>query len=291
MFKPRAFSIATRGGVLRVGATVLLALACSAESSHEGRDLLATESAEVIGGSPAAVGAWPWQAEIRVGGSHYCGGSLLSPDWVLTAAHCLSGVALTSFSVVLGEHHLTTSDGAEQTRTVRSAVMHPAYGGASPGHNDVGLLRLSSPVVQTDRIRTIRPAVAGDGNGQNSVISGWGNTAPGSGTSPVLMQATLPIQTNASCNAAPNLVRDLFTDELCAGFLNGTSGGCHGDSGGPLTVERSSVRREVVGVVSWGQGFQCGTYTVFARVTSHASWIRSYVFDDATLPGIVLPLT
>jgi secreted trypsin-like serine protease len=282
-------SQACRRGALGFCAMVSLLVGCGGEE-YGGEDYQTIQD-PIIGGSVAALGAWPWQAQISIPGfSHWCGGSLLSPDWIVTAAHCAQE-PVGSYTVVMGEHDRSVVDGAEQTRTVAAVIVNPAYpAGTSPGHHDVALFKLSSPVNLTSRVRTIRPAVAGDGSGQNSLVSGWGNTSPGSGASNLLMQATLPIATNAACDAAPNLVRDLFADEICAGFLNGQSGGCHGDSGGPLSVERAPGVRELVGVVSWGQGTICGTYTVFGRVSSQVNWIRKYVFDVAQLPVLELAL-
>lgn len=290
----KTFPLVSLGRAAQLFATLSLAVGCAADDSTENYDPVATEESEIIGGSEAAVGAWPWQAQIAVLPTfpHYCGGSLLSTEWVLTAAHCVDGLSASDFTVTLGEHDRLVTDGSEQSRGVSTVVKHPSYpGNATSGNADIALLRLASPVLLNSRVGVIRPATTGDGSGQNSIISGWGNDAPGSGATDLLMQATLPIATNASCDAAPDLFRNLYFDELCAGFLDGTSGGCHGDSGGPLSVERFPGYREVVGVVSWGQGTQCGTYTVFGRVSTYASWIRSYVFDSATLPGLDLALT
>src|SRR5262245_41064052 len=80
---------------------------------------VSVDTEEVIGGVASAPGARPWQAQLRVPGySHYCGGSLVSPRWVLTAGHCVDGRSPGDFTVTLGEHTLSTSDGWEQARTV-----------------------------------------------------------------------------------------------------------------------------------------------------------------------------
>jgi secreted trypsin-like serine protease len=275
-------------------APLILVAGCGDEQPTEDS---VTITDEIIGGTTTAVGAWPFQAQIKLTTApHWCGGSLLTPDWVLTAAHCLqdssgNDLPLSTFRVVMGEHDRSSTDGAEQTRTVSLALKNPGYpGGASPGHFDTALLRLSTPVTLDSRVQTIRPAVDRDDSGQNAIVSGWGNTSPGSGATNVLRQASVPIAANSACNSAPSLNRDLFSDELCAGFLDGTRGGCHGDSGGPLSVERNVGTREVVGVVSWGQGGQCGTYTVFGRVKSQVGWIRTRVIDVAAVPPRTLLL-
>jgi secreted trypsin-like serine protease len=268
-----------------------LALGCGTEPPASG-EIVDTAESDIIGGAVSTVGAWPWQAQISLPGlPHACGGSLVALDWVLTAAHCAETSYLSAiprptsdFTIVLGEHDRSTVDGAEQARLVSAVHLHPNYpGGASPGHNDFALLRLTTPVTLNSRVQLIRPAVGADAAGQNAIASGWGNTSPGSGPSNLLMDATMPMATNAACDSAPLLTRNLFGDELCAGHLNGTTGACHGDSGGPLSVPRFGGVREQVGVVSWGEATLCGTYTVYARITSNVNWIRQYVFDTAIL--------
>jgi hypothetical protein len=248
---------------------------CATEDAED----VSVESEEVIGGADATPGARPWQAQLSIPGfSHWCGGSLVAPGWVLTAGHCVDGRTAGDFTVVMGEHNRTSNEGWEQTRTVTRIVRHPGF--TSDLANDVALLRLSSPVTLNARVSTIALATGDDGAGWNAVVSGWGNTAPGSGASNVLQEASLPLRTNATCNAAPLLFRDLFASEVCAGFLAGDRGGCHGDSGGPLAVQRAGGNWDLVGVVSWGRGGTCNTFTVFARVSSHRAWILRTVRHD-----------
>ena len=228
---------------------------------------------EVIGGEQAAVGAWPWQAAMKNAGNPHCGGSLLNAEWVLTAGHCVDGQSTSNFTIILGEHQSSVNDGYEQVLTPQEFIPHPQYN-SSEIYNDVALIRLATPATFNERVQPISLATGDDGPGQNSWVTGWGNTYPGSPSADVLMQAMLPVRPNSDCDAAPNLSRDLKPVEVCAGYLNGTSGGCHGDSGGPLVVQRASGDYELIGAVSWGQGYYCSTYTVFARVSSFVSWIQ-----------------
>ena len=268
-----------------VGALLPLALGCSVVPNGSESEAVGSEESAIVGGSNAVAGAWPWQA--RVTSTQLCGGSLLAPEWVLTANHCVVGQAASAFTVVLGEHDLSLTDGNEQTFSVSTIVPHPDFGTSNQApYNDFALLKLSSPAVINTRVRPIRLATGADGSGQDALASGWGKTLMFDVPN-ILQQATLPILSNSACS--PNDYRDLFSQELCAGF-DGTPNICSGDSGGPLSVERFSGYRELVGVTSWKPAPSCFENGVFARVTSALNWINSVVFDVALLPALTLPL-
>jgi hypothetical protein len=157
-----------------------------------------------------------------------------------------------------------------------------------PLQNDVALLRLATPVVLGSYVATINLAVGDDGPGLTAIVSGWGNTLAGpgggSGVPNVLREATLPINPNASCNGLDPGGRQLFPNEICAGDLGGNRGGCHGDSGGPLALQRSNGQWDLIGVVSWGNP-DCLSYTVFARTSSHRAWILDTIQANQPSPA------
>src|SRR5262245_52345839 len=88
---------------------------------------VATVQSELIGGADAPLGSVPWQAELKLQGAHWCGGALISDRWVVTAAHCISGMEKEWFTVVLGEHDTTVNEGTEQVRNIAFMKMHPNY--------------------------------------------------------------------------------------------------------------------------------------------------------------------
>ncbi len=254
---------------------VLLFGACQSVELPD--DATASAQSEIIGGTLADIGEYPWQAQLSIPGfSHYCGGSLIDNDWVLTAAHC-AGRPASDYTVRLGLQKRSVPDGFVETRTVRRVIRHPSYNSALID-NDVALFELSSPVTYTPRIQPIALKEADAAIGTRAKVSGWGNTFPGSGSSNDLMDAVLPVQDTAVCNSAGTLPLTVRDSMVCAGFPLGDSGGCHGDSGGPLVVESSrfSGGWEQIGVVSWGVGGSCSSYTVFARVSRFVPWIRGF---------------
>ena len=249
---------------------------CTAVEFDEPEQVGADES-EIIGGTEAIPGEYPWQVQLQVPGfSHWCGGSIVDTDWVLTAAHCVQGLAAASFTVRAGLHRRSAPDMFVQTRSVAQVVQHPAYN-PSTIENDVALLRLSAPFVFTTRVQPIEVAAVNAPVGALAPVSGWGQTAPGSASADALQETILPVESTATCNAAGTLPLLVRPSMVCAGFVGGATGGCHGDSGGPLVVEKDTFSGgwQQIGVVSWGVGGSCSSYTVFARLSVFAAWIAA----------------
>src|SRR5690606_36235786 len=110
--------------------------------------------AAVVGGDDAAPGAWPWQAQLSVPGyAHWCGGSLLNEEWVVTAGHCVEGFAPGNVTVRLGVHQRSSFDGWVQARTAIQLEIRPDYGTPTVLDNDVALIRMNGPVLYTARVQ------------------------------------------------------------------------------------------------------------------------------------------
>jgi secreted trypsin-like serine protease len=237
----------------------------------ESTEAVGESEQEIIGGAYAYTGQLPYQVRLLVNGNHHCGGTLVTPQWVVTAAHCVYGVNYQSIVVVAGDTILNTYEATEQSRTISGYAYHPYYGSSAGAPiNDVAVILLSSPVALTSAVQTLA-GPTGPAPLTTMTASGWGQTYQGSPQSNNLKYANLPNNPVTSCNGY--LARNLYAGyELCVGYYNGIEGGCHGDSGGPL-----AYGGQLRGIVSWGRGGTCNSYTVFADAYAYAPWIRSYV--------------
>lgn len=248
----------------------------------------------IIGGSETTISSAPWMVQLAyyddvTGDGYFCGGTLVAPNKVLTAAHCVAGLDWTKNGAVLaGASDLYDSANGTVAGVWRQ-WNHPKYNAAAI-QNDVAVLTLDRPL----DIPTLRLAASNDDAlytaGRDSVVYGWGLTsgADGADLSVKLKTAQLPLVADATCNSAMQSVlgEDDFAEGsmLCAGTPAtggdaGTTTPCNGDSGGPLVSGG-----KIIGIVSWGvQGCTAqGAYPVFTKVKSY-TWAAQPRIDDTDL--------
>ncbi|KAM8946619.1 chymotrypsinogen A-like [Pelodytes ibericus] len=229
--------------------------------------------ARIVNGEEAVPGSWPWQVSLQDRtGWHFCGGSLLNQQWVVTAAHC--GVISTD-RIVLGEHDRNSNAEKIQTLSVSKVFTHPQWN-SNTISNDISLVKLASPAVLTSTISPVCVANSGEdySGGRLCVTSGWGKTRYNALTTPnKLQQTALPLLTNTQCKTYWG--SNILDSMICAGAAGSSS--CMGDSGGPLVCQDGDAWT-LVGIVSWGSS-TCSTSSpgVYARVTLLRSWLDEIV--------------
>ncbi len=260
-------------------------LLCGLVASQPAAILANEFDTRVIGGERAAQGAWPWMAGLidKNGSpfrSHFCGGSLISPTWVLTAAHCVEGESRPSdIHVVLGLTDLSAPEAGYERIPVLRIISHPGFE-QDVGDNDIALLELSRASDQTPLAGLIdsgnQSTLAGPG--RLATVIGWGSTDPrGDSSTRWLMQAEVPITSQDTCERA--FPGEIDQTMLCAGYTQGGKDACSGDSGGPLVVPDGKGGYAQAGIVSWGAATcaKAGEYGVYSRVAANREWIAQYV--------------
>lgn len=200
-------------------------------------------------------------------GSHFCGGSIYSNRWIVTAAHCIYGSSTSNVRVAVGT--IYTSQGTVYATS--RLVPHQSYNANSLA-NDIGLVQTSTSITYTSVVQPIAMGSTNVGGGVTAVASGWGNTFTGGGAPSNLQYLNINVITNTECrnlHSATGNAGSVYDNVICT-YMPSGKGMCNGDSGGPLVANN-----QLIGTVSWGIPCARGYPDAFARVSSHRSWIIS----------------
>lgn len=243
----------------------------------------------IVGGELAAEGQFPWMVALvnaRVDDAYagqFCGGSLIAPQWVLTAAHCVTSRVdfqpnpAESLDVVIGRANL--SDAGGERLGVARVIVHPQY--ASTRYPDIALLQLQAPseypVIEMAGVGTTLEATS-----TPAVVAGWGRLGETLSAPSELQYVGVPIVDFDYCKS--RFGSDLpFQHIICAGWDEGGRDACGGDSGGPLFAEaQSGIRVRQVGIVSFGVGCaRAGWPGAYARVSANRDWIDQSIADNS----------
>lgn len=236
----------------------------------------------IVGGTVADPGYWPWQVAVLDRKKRLiCGGTLISNEFILTAAHCVTNY----MNIVAGEYNLIEKEGYEQERRVVRAFKHPQYN-KNNVDNDIALLKVDPPLEYTQKVwpaclpepsEELKPELI-------AKIVGWGaysyqrqpDGKPQVLRDDTLRQADVPVVDFEEC-------KNSYGDDLeshhviCAGYKEGGADSCAGDSGGPLLIEKDN-RWHVYGVTSFGD--ECGKegkYGIYSKTSAYVQWIRRIV--------------
>ncbi|KAL8202735.1 UNVERIFIED_CONTAM: hypothetical protein K2H54_024108 [Gekko kuhli] len=221
---------------------------------------------KIVGGYTCARDSVPYQVSLN-SGYHFCGGSLINDQWVVSAAHCYK----SRIEVRLGEHNIFQQEGGEQFVSSAKVIRHPEYNSWLLD-NDIMLIKLSEPAQLSAQIAAISLPKECAAAGTECLISGWGNTLSGGVNNPDLLQCVVaPILSHAECeNSYPGQITN---NMICVGYLEGGKDSCQGDSGGPVVCDGV-----LQGIVSWGIGCALPGYPgVYTKLCNYVDWVQDTI--------------
>lgn len=224
---------------------------------------------KIVGGEEAQVNEFPFMVSLQRSKSHFCGGSLIKKNWVLTAAHCVGSTS--GLNVVLGLHSQSDMSKAEVLKAKRW-IKHPGF--------DSSTLDWDYSLIELETDSKMEPVTLNEAEimiGQEEIMSttiGWGYTSEGAWqVADKLMKVNVPLVPADVCNVSyDNGITDRM---ICAGLPEGGKDSCQGDSGGPLFVRDAEGKILLAGIVSWGEGCaRPDKYGVYSKVNAALKWIE-----------------
>ncbi|XP_055348818.1 prostasin-like [Paramacrobiotus metropolitanus] len=282
----------------------------------------------IVGGTESDPHTWPWQAHVSVwysgrdiGSKSTCGGTVIGPQWILTAAHCCAETDKTArppmhvleaedMEVTLGIHNLDQKN-KENTYQVKTILVHPRYNPMENFQCDYCLLLLDRTIQFSNKIQPIcLPRYPDPVPGVKCYATGFGKTQQRSAkdeskkdpTSRVPLQVDLDLMQTQDCcqrkGSSGESMESLTPDMACANSGNvSNKDTCSGDSGGPLSCRVPNsipLQWQLFGATSWGYGCASGTPGVYARVRTALAFVADVLYDfkregwfsDTTVPEI-----
>jgi secreted trypsin-like serine protease len=283
-------------------------------------DNIYEESMRVVGGNPADTNNWPWQVAFFKRRANdgvfafFCGGSVISPRWVLTAGHCFPGGKPGPEEVLVVEQTSVIA------RNMPGGVVPPDRGHPlkiqrvieHEGHdmktneNDIALVQLATPA-RSKPAKLARLPSPIETEGRLSTVTGWGllksryfdreksawmdsetrqpipDGQDGQYLTETMMQVDLPLIDHVACRQAYQGDRGRGIDRrtICAGYKEGGKDACQGDSGGPLVTKDDQGQFIQIGIVSWGIGCaRAGRPGIYSRVSAFSGWIKGKTGND-----------
>lgn len=236
----------------------------------------------IVGGENSDPGSAPWMVSLQWGvvrPAHFCGGTIINPNWVLSAGHCILAYPEIGIStVVAGIHDLIEFSDAEQIRHVThsNTWVHEDYDGYI-GPHDIGLMVFQTPFTFNSLVGALPLPYADEPHSGIATLHGWGSVSYTNYPSyPTILQyANMPIIPLQTCRLSWNYNPDPIHDtHLCAGSLDGGVGPCSLDSGGALAQNGRAV-----GIFSWGT-IPCGLSQrpgIFVRISAYIDWIEDTI--------------
>ncbi|NXK99513.1 OVCH2 protein, partial [Mesembrinibis cayennensis] len=246
----------------------------------------------IVGGNQVKRGSHPWQVSLKRRQKHFCGGTIVSAQWVVTAAHCILDRNLLQYlDVTAGEHDLRIRENGEQTLPVKYVIKHPNFDPRRPMNYDIALLKLDGAFNFSS---SVLPACLPDPGekfeaGYICTACGWGRLNENGVLPQVLYEVNLPILNSRECSRALSTLKKPIQGDtiMCAGFPDGGKDACQGDSGGPLLCRRKHGAWTLAGVISWGMGcargwisnekkkhYNRGSPGIFTDLSAVLSWIQ-----------------
>ncbi|XP_053864840.1 chymotrypsin-like elastase family member 2A [Malaclemys terrapin pileata] len=241
----------------------------------------------VVGGEDARPFSWPWQVSLTYGANggwyHTCGGTLIAPNWVLTAAHCIS--SSRTYLVFLGKHNLSLAEEGSIAVSPQKIIVHEGW---NPNRvadgNDIALIKLSQSVALSNQIQPacLPPANSLLASGVICYVTGWGRLQTNGALPDILQQWRLVVVDYATCSL-PNWWGSIVKPTMICAVSDGVISSCNWDSGGPLNCRGADGRWEVHGIASFRSMLSCNYYQkpfIFTRVSAFNNWIATVMANN-----------